>query len=216
MPTRERTRDKGRRLARGLMDRLGSELREARDAAGVSQEHVAIVAGLTQSRVSRTERGQRLPPRLDELAQHCAALGLRLSLKAYPDGLPVRDAAQLRLLERFRSQLGEGFEWHSEAPVGGHGDLRAWDVLLRGDETIGVDAETKLRDLQALQRRTELKWRDSGVDRIVLVVAATKHNRAILREHRAALASTFPLDTADLMTSLRLGKVPQSNGIAII
>jgi len=195
---------------------MSTELREARLTAGISQEHVARAAGLTQSRVSRTERGKRLPPRLDELAQHCAVLGLRLSLKAYPEGLPVRDAAQLRLLARFRSRLGPGFDWESEVPVGGRGDLRAWDAVLRGAEVIGIDAETRLRDIQALQRRSELKWRDSGVDKVVLVVAATKHNRAILREHRAALTSTFPLDTAAVMVALGAGEAPGSNGIVIV
>ncbi len=195
---------------------LGSELRDVRLAAGVSQCHVARVAGLTQSRISRTERGQRLAPRLDELAQHCAALGLRLSLKAYPYGLPVRDAAQLRLLQRLRSQIGPGLRWRTEVPVGGVGDLRAWDVLLEGDQDIGIDAETRLHDLQALQRRTELKWRDSGVARVVLVVASTRHNRAVIREHRSALASTLPLDTAAIMRALRQGVTPPANGIAII
>ena len=83
-------------------------------------------------------------------------------------------------------------------------------------ETIGVDAETRLRDIQALQRRTELKWRDSGVDKVVLVVAATKHNRAVLREHRLALASTLPLDTGAIMASLGAGEPPRANGIAIL
>ncbi len=191
-------------------------MRDARLAAGVSQLHVARVAGLTQSRISRTERGQRLPPRLDELAQHCAALGLRLSLKAYPDGLPVRDAAQLRLLERLRRQIGPGLRWRTEVPVGGVDDLRAWDVLLEGDHDTGIDAETRLYDLQALQRRTELKWRDSGVARVVLVIAGTRHNRALIREHRAALSSTLPLDTAAVMRALRRGVAPPANGIAIV
>ena len=216
MPVLQRARDRGRRQAHAALLGLGNELRDVRLAAGVSQCHVARVAGLTQSRVSRTERGQRLAPRLDELAQHCAALGLRLSLKAYPDGLPVRDAAQLRLLQRLRSQIGPGLRWRTEVPVGGVGDLRAWDVLLECDQDIGIDAETRLQDLQALQRRTELKWRDSGVARVVLVVASTRHNRAVIREHRSALSSTLPLDTAAIMRALRQGVAPPANGIAII
>ncbi len=216
MTSRERARDKGTRQADRLLARLGTELREARHGSGLSQQHVATVAGLTQTRISRTERGRRVSPRLDELARHCAALGLRLSLKAYPDGLPVRDAAQLALLQRFRARVSPRLRWRSEVPVGGLDDRRAWDVLLEGSESIGVDAETKLRDIQALQRRTELKWRDSGVSRVILVVAATKHNRAILREYRASLASTFPLDTRDILHSLRQGDIPKGNGIILL
>jgi len=141
---------------------------------------------------------------------------MTFSLKVYPEGPPVRDIAQLRLLERFRARLHGSFGWHSEAPVGGLGDLRAWDVRLGGSGTIGVDAETRLHDLQALQRRCETKWRDSAVDRIVLLVASTRHNRRVLAEHREALRSTFPADTTEVMAALRAGRLPSSNGIVIL
>ena len=159
---------------------------------------------------------RQTPPRLDELAQHCAALGLRLVVKAYPEGSPVRDAGQLRLLTRFRVAISDRFEWRTEVPVGGRGDLRAWDVVLDGPAVIGVDAETRLHDVQALQRRCELKWRDSRLSLIVLVVARTRHNRAVLREHRGALASTFPLDSGAILAALRAGEAPDANGIVLI
>jgi len=216
MPTTERARDRGRRQASSALLALAAELRDARRAAGLSQGHVARIAGLNQSRVSRTERAQRLPPRLDELAMHCAALGLRLSVRAYPEGTPARDGGQLRLLERFRSEVHPGIAWRTEVPVGGPGDLRAWDAVLDAGVPIGIDAETRLHDIQALQRRLELKRRDSGIPRVVLVVASTRHDRTILREHRAALASTFPLDTAVVMAALRAGEAPPENGIVVI
>ena len=196
--------------------RIGTELRDERLAAGLSQSHVAEVAGLTQSRISRTERGRRLPPRLDELGVHCAALGLRLSVKAYPEGMPVRDVAQLRLLQRLRLQLHSELGWKTEVMVGGLRDERAWDAVIFGPQKVGVDAETRLRDMQALQRKVESKWRDSGVSRVVLLVAATRHNRAVLREFRAALASTFSLETAAVMKALRAGEALPANGIVVL
>jgi transcriptional regulator with XRE-family HTH domain len=195
---------------------IAQELRDARLAAGLSQDHVAQAAGLGQSRISRTERGEPPTPRLDELVRHCVALGLRLSVRPYPAGTPVRDAAQLRLLARFRAMLGGSWAWRSEVPVGRDGDLRAWDALLEGPGVVAIDAETRLRDLQALQRRTELKQRDSGVPYVVLLVADTHHNRAVLREYRPALASTFPLDSRAVMGPLRAGRVPSASGIAIV
>jgi transcriptional regulator with XRE-family HTH domain len=216
MATVDRARYRGDRQARKLLRELGNELREARLAAGLSQRHVAQVAGSNQSRVSRTERAQRIPPRVDELAAHCAVLGLRLSLKAYPDGSPVRDLGQLRLLERFRVRIDERSRWRSEVPIGGEGDLRAWDVQLDGPGSIGIAAETRLYDIQALQRRIETKWRDSGVDRVVLLVASTRHNRRVLGEHREALRSTFPADTPEIMAALRRGRLPGSNGIVVL
>ena len=55
-----------------------SELRNARLAAGLSQEMLANRIGQTQSFVSKVERGER---RLDvvELRMFCAAIGIDLS-----------------------------------------------------------------------------------------------------------------------------------------
>jgi hypothetical protein len=100
--------------------------------------------------------------------------------------------------------------------VGGYGDLRAWDAVIIGSESVGVDAETRLRDIQSVQRRVESKLRDSGVALAVLLVASTRHNRVVLRDHRSALASTFPLGTASVMRSLRAGDVPSAGGIVIL
>ena len=195
---------------------VACELLEARLAAGVSQMQVARAAGLAQSRISRTERAAVPHARLDELSRQCAVLGLKLTLRAYPEGVPVRDAAQLRLLLRLRAVVSERFGWRSEVPVAGQGDLRAWDVVLEGPGLLAIDAETRLRDIQALQRRLELKWRDGGMPRLVLVVAATHHNRAVLREHGASLASTLPLDPRRTLAALRAGQVPPENGIMLL
>ena len=204
------------RRSRRQLAAIGLELRDARRASGLSQQAVAQAAGLSQSHVSRVENSERSMPRLDELARHAAVLGLDLSLKAYPDGSPVRDAGQLRLLERFRARVGDRWAWKSEVPVAGFGDRRAWDVELSGPGRVAVDAETRLHDVQALQRRCETKLRDSAVDRLVLLVAATRHNRRVLREHRRALSSTLPLDTGTVMAALTQGALPHANGIVVL
>ena len=103
------------------MHDLATELREARLAAGISQDHVGRVAGLNQSMISRVERGRVASAGVDVLARHCAALGLRLSLRVYPDGDAVRDAAQLRLLGRLRAEVHGSYGWRTEVPVAGAG-----------------------------------------------------------------------------------------------
>ena len=177
---------------------------------------MAQVAGLGQSSISRAELAEGDAATLSNLAIHGAALGLRLSVKLYPEGEAVRDAGQLRVLQRFRPHVHPVYRWTSESTVGGFGDLRAWDVLLAGPVTIGIDAETRLHDIQSLQRRFETKWRDSGVDRIVLLVADTRHNAAVLRDHREALRSTFPADTATVLAALRDGEPLMTNGIVVL
>ena len=113
MPTAQRARDRGRWRAQALMHDIAAELREARLTAGLSQEHVGRVAGLSQSKVSRIERAQRNSAGVDELAKHCAALGLRLSLKVYPEGevgtrrRPASSAPSLPRGAGWRVQLAE-------------------------------------------------------------------------------------------------------------
>ena len=56
-----------------------------------------------------------------------------------------------------------------------------------------VEAETRLDDLQALERRVRLKQRDLGVRRVILLVADTRHNRAVLRHPESS--TSFRLHT---------------------
>jgi transcriptional regulator with XRE-family HTH domain len=212
----ERARDRGQRVAAALRGAIATELREARRAAGVSQTHVASVAGLTQSSISRVERSARRDVSIDDLAVHAAALGLRLFVKVYPDRSAVRDAAHLRLLAAFRALVHPTFQWQSEAPVVTSGDMRAWDVLLSGPVVIGVDAETRLHDIQAIQRRMELKRRDGNVDRVLLVVADTRHNRRVLDEHGIALAGSFPARPRAVLEGLSRGIDPGGDGIVLV
>lgn len=216
MPSIDRARYRGARNADRLVRQLGQELRDARMSTGVSQRHVARVAGLSRSVVGRAELARSVPSVITDLAVQCAALGLRLSIRVYPDGSPVRDVAQLRLTERFRPLVHRRFRWRAEVPIDDGASPRAWDNRLDGTSTIGIDAETRLHDIQALQRRCEAKWRDSGVDRIVLLVARTRHNKLVLGDHREALWSTFPADSGEILRALRAGALPQRNGLVML
>jgi transcriptional regulator with XRE-family HTH domain len=216
MAPRDRARDRGRRWAQVSLGKIAADLRDARLASGVRQAAVAKAAGLSQSQVSRTERAAGMSPRMEDLSMHAAALGLRLSVKSYPVGSPVRDAAQLRLIARLKAIVPADFRWRTEVPVGGHGDLRAWDVVAGDAPGTAIDAETHHHEVQALQRRLELKWRDSGATRVVLLVAHSRHNVSVLREHRAALASTLPLDSGPVLAALTAGQTPHANGLLVL
>jgi transcriptional regulator with XRE-family HTH domain len=124
MATVQRTRDIGRREAQRLLQRLGTELRDARLAAGASQRRLAEASGVSQPVISRIERAER-GPTLDAVTLLAAALGQRLSVKLFPTGSPVRDAAQLRLIVRFRSRLTTAWGWATEVLVGMAGDQQA-------------------------------------------------------------------------------------------
>jgi transcriptional regulator with XRE-family HTH domain len=141
---------------------IGAELREARIAAGLSQGFVAEAAGSSRAEISRIERAQAPMVPVRRLAAAAAVVGLDVSVRLYPAGLPLRDQPQLALLARFRRLLPRALVWSSEVPMPTQGDPRAWDTSISGPGwTAYIDAETRLRDIRALQRRTALKQRDT-------------------------------------------------------
>jgi hypothetical protein len=86
-------------------------------------------------------------------------LGYRLSLKAYPAGEPVRDQSHLSLLAAFDERIAPTWRRTREAVMPIHADLRAWDERLDGPVSIGVEAETRIRDIQAVVRSMTAKPR---------------------------------------------------------
>lgn len=146
-----------------------------------------------------------------------AILGLDVSLRAYPDGDPIRDAAQLGLLARFRARLPAGLSWRSEVPLGVQGDQRAWDAVAAGPGWhVPVDAETRLHDVQAFSRRLALKSRDDAVDVLILLVADTRHNRRVLRLAAPDLAMQFPAKGPAILAALAAGRPPPGSGIVLL
>ena len=86
----------------------------------------------------------------------------------------------------------------------GVGDQRAWDATISGPRwTVGVEAETHVSDLQALERRLALKRRDGGIHVVVLLLNDTAH-------HQRLLASVHPL--AAFPTSARVALRALSRG----
>jgi transcriptional regulator with XRE-family HTH domain len=195
---------------------LGTELREARLAAGLSQLHVGHAVGISHPGVSRIERALAPNTPLGRLDAMAAVLGLQLSVRLYPAGRPLRDEAQLELLDRLRRRLAPGLSWRTETPVPTGGDLRAWDAWIDGpDWTVFVDTETRIRDIQALARRTALKSRDTGTDRVVLLIADTRSNRTILASLGGSLVlGAIPGRT--ILAALESGRDPGGSGVILL
>jgi transcriptional regulator with XRE-family HTH domain len=217
MATRERLAHRGNRLARRALLALGEEIREARLDAGLSQAIVGSAASVSHASVGRIERGQQSGASVALLSRICAAVGLDLSLRAYPGGDPIRDVAQIRLLARLRERVGPGLTWRTEVPLPIPGDLRAWDATISdGSLVLAVEAETRLRDIQALDRRIARKRRDGRLDRVILLVADTAANRRALSMAREELRASFPLDGRTILPSLVAGRLPKDGGIVVL
>ncbi len=196
---------------------LGEDLRTARRASGLSQETAGAAAGMTHTQFGRIERGEIPALTLDQVSRAAVAVGLKFAARLYPDGDAVRDAAQLRLLERFRLTLPPGTSWRTEVPLPIPGDRRAWDAVIGlGGRQAGCEAETRLTDIQALERRVALKARDGDVDVVILVVADTANNRAVLDREREALRALLPFDGRDVLKALRSGLLPRGGGLIVL
>jgi Helix-turn-helix domain len=196
---------------------LGREVRDARLSSGTSQLVAGRRVGMSHAQFGRIERAELDELTLDQAARACAAVGLRLIVRAVPGGDPALDAGQLALLERFRRQLPGTIRMDTEVPLLIRGDRRAWDGFLRiAGVAIGVEAEARIRDAQAVDRRVALKRRDGGVEIVILLVADTAANSQMLALHREALRSSFPLDTRQVLAALRKGKAPTDSGIVVL
>jgi transcriptional regulator with XRE-family HTH domain len=196
---------------------LGEQLRTGRHVLGLTLRQVGLAIGASPSEVSRRELGRA--PRLngEKLAIHAAAVGLRLSIKLWPIGGGIRDAAQATYIARFVSRVGREWKVTLEAPMPDLRDLRAIDVLLTAQELrVAVEVMTRLADLQAQVRAAQLKARDAGATRLVLVIAATHANRNALAGARATLAAAFDLDTRRVMAELAAGRDPGRDAIVLL
>ena len=216
MATRERRFDRARWLARRALLAIGAELRDTRLAAALTQRELGAQVGISPSEISRIERGQSAHVAFETLVLLASALGLDLPLRTYPSGEPVRDAAQIALLSRFRAELPRSIRCRAEVPLGVAGDRRAWDLVLDGSGwSIPVEAETRVRDVQALLRRIGLKRRDSGLEVVLLLIADSRHNRHVLRLAEAEFAAAFPADRREAWVALRAGRRPSGSCVLL-
>ena len=172
---------------------------------------------MSDSQVGRIARGRSPSLAIEQASRLLAAVGLELSIRAYPKGQPIRDAAHLGLLEALRSRLHPSLHWRTEVPLPIVGDLRAWDAIIsaRGWE-LAAEAETRPPDLQALDRRLALKQRDGGVGQVVLLLSDTRHNHELVREHDGWVATRFPIAGRRALELLAAGANPGGSAIVFL
>ena len=217
MAAHEKQTARAERAARRALAELGHELRLARLNHDLSQRVAAAAAGVSHTTWGRLERGQAEMIPIPDLARILAVVGLELNLRAFPAGSPLRDKAHVALLRSFHSKLGRSVRWHTEVVLPNPGDRRSWDGLARlPGVRIGVEAETRARDSQELQRRVKAKKRDGAVDHVVLLLADTRHNRAFLRAAGEAFHVSFPVDGPTALARLARSVDPGGDAIVLL
>lgn len=185
-------------------------------AGGLSVREVSRAVGVSPHRIERALRGEPGALTIDLAARISPVVGLQLAASLHPNGDPVRDKAQLGLVERFRARLHQSLSWRTEVPMPIVGDLRAADGKIDGGfGTILVEAETRLTDLQAVERKSLLKKRDLGADRLILLVADTPNNRKVLDLH-PELRERFPIGTRKCLVALARGADPGGDCLVVL
>jgi transcriptional regulator with XRE-family HTH domain len=217
MSTKSRAADIGDARARIAVAKVVEDVRQARIAAGLAQADVARASGISRSQYGRIERGQSPALSIRAASRLCSVVGLDLSVRTYPAGDPIRDAAQIALLAKIRERCHPMLVWRTEVPLALTGDRRAWDATISGPTwTVGVEAETGLSDVQALERRLALKQRDGDLGEVLLVVLDSRRDRAVLRIAGHVLLGRFPMPAELALTRLANGEAPGGSALVLL
>jgi transcriptional regulator with XRE-family HTH domain len=226
MPTRRRTRlaQDAVRANQEAQVRLGRGVRDARVRRRLTQKQLGARVGVSQSSVSRIERGRGGGLTLDAWQRIALALGIQLSISLHRD--PVQepaDAGHLGLQElvlRLGRQAGYGrmVELQTRAPD----SLRSIDVALAADvrrRLLVVECWNTFGDVGASIRVSNRKraeadqyaagrWGSAGLAALVWVVRATARNRALVARYPELFAAAFPGSSRAWVEALTRGAEP--------
>lgn len=219
MTSRESPSDRIAREAGERVTGLVAEVRRHRIGAGMSQATLGGHAGVSRDRISRIERGKEPEVPAALLIKLAAWVGLSLPMRLFPGIEPIHDAGQVRVLGRLVARFGDGWGWRYEVPFPIPADQRAWDAVGTHAQTglvLHVEAETRLGDVQALLRRLALKRRDGRADRLVLVLADTRHDRLVVRAAAAELGAAFPAERRQALRDLIAGRDTGADTLLLI
>jgi len=215
---RLRAGDAGTSRLRQQQYRLGHDAKSVRLARGWTQAHVGRRAGTSQASVARLEAGNiRLSVRI--VARIFAALGMDLSLKAYPGTeVRLRDSGQLALADALRLQAHPGWRVIFEAPTADDGRQAADMLFLGFNGATHLELEAGLADFQAQLRRGQLK-RDALQRRhgqrvaLVMGLSDTQRNRAAAAANAGVIRAALPASSREILASIREGRPLQRDGL---
>ena len=203
--------------------RFGTVVKVARQSHGWRQADLEEKSGVSQSAISRIERGHIGPQSIDSVRKVCAALEIRVELVAHWRGGDLE-----RLANRRHSALHESVaRWfHGELPAwilapevsfsiyGERGviDILAWHPGRR--VLLVIELKTEIVDVNELvgtfDRKRRLAARiakDRGWDPVTvsawLVVSEGRTNRRRVAAHEAMLHGAWPDDRVALKRWLR-------------
>jgi transcriptional regulator with XRE-family HTH domain len=219
MPTASRAIDRADRLTKRQALEIGEEFHERRLELNQSQDSTARACQMSRVHYGRIERGTAPRLELSEINRVATVLGLTPSLRLYPAGAPVRDVAHSSNLQRFLEPVSAPLTHRLEVPLPareGTFEQRAWDAVLFGDgKRTAIELEMRLRDVQALIRRIDLKRRDDPTNGFLLLLADTRNNRRVLAEFANLFVDLPRLRPTAVRAAISSGRHPDT-GIMLV
>jgi transcriptional regulator with XRE-family HTH domain len=214
MVIRQRAADRGAAKGREAVRVIGKEIRLVRTHLSLSATDVARECCISTSELTRIERAAAEWVSVVTLARLCAIIGLDMAVRAYPGGVPIRDARHARYLERLHAKIHPSLAWGLEVPLPNPGDQRAWDAMIRGQRwRYGVECELNPIDGQALLPCITLKQRDGMANGVILLLPDTRQARLFRREFANELHAAFPIASALALQRLAAGTDPTGSAI---
>lgn len=206
---------------------MGSDARAARDRRRLTQAQLGARVGLSQSAISRAERGLGGGLTLDAWQRIALALAITLRVTLQRDPLAeTADAGHLGMQELvLRVGRASGYRGLVELPTKPQDPWRSIDVALVDDVRrrmavvecwnsigdIGAAVRTSARKQADAEALAAARWGEHGpAGRVglVWVVRATARNRALVARYPEVFAARFPGSSAGWLRALTAGGDP--------
>jgi transcriptional regulator with XRE-family HTH domain len=206
--------------------RIGAEIRQLREDAGLSKAAVARVAGIDRTHLLFVEEGRR-EASAQVLARIAAALGADASTRLFPTSGPrIRDRFQARMIEAFLATLPR--RWHRSVEVAVHRPVRGVIDAILADMSepriVTLEAQSEIRRLEQ-----QIRWAFAKAEALpsselwqflalgsaastpissILLLRSTTATRELATTFRSTLEAAYPAHPAELQRALQDPGIP--------
>jgi HTH-type transcriptional regulator/antitoxin HipB len=198
---------------RRLLRRIGGDLRQLREDAGVSQAAVARAAGVNQPYLSRIEAGNA-EPSIEVLLRLGLALATDLGLRYFPNTGPrIRDHLSAAMGTALADALSP--RWRLSAEVAVYRPIHGVIDAVLEDRHGATTIETELHS-QVHRIEQQVRWQGQKADALallpdhegrvvsrLLVLRNTQANRHAIRAAKGIIVAAYPARSAEAVASLR-------------